>query len=407
MATDLILFNFNDIALWLVVFNCLVFSCILLAVRRGKKSSNTLLALFVLVFALSALDTLMYWSGPFKAAFFSDAVTLFFIFKFGLLLQGPLLYLYTKSVIYNDFRLSPKSLWHFAPVMAFPLYLLAILFSLGHEALLAGVNNYDVYYHNPLYRGLLIAQNLSILSYGILSYRLLVRYKTEILHSHSNLDKVSRSWLQILIGGFLFLFFWELFSQISHQLALGNLPNTMGVMGNYFKFIFANVLVIFSLIHSNIVQGINSTPNEPESPDNEATQQAAEPTPKRPPAEEPLPHHIEAVTRAIEQDEIYLDPEITLDQLAKKIACTPRQVSRVINHHYQQNFFEFINSYRVERAKKLLLTQATLPMLDVMDQAGFSSKSAFNRFFKKYTQLTPTQFRQQNSLQTPPHKEAQ
>ena len=398
MATHLVLFNFNDIALWLVIFNCLVFSCILLAVRRGKRSSNILLALFVLVFALAALDTLIYWSNPFKTAYFNDSGTLFFIFKFGLLMQGPLLYLYTKSVIYTDFKFTPKAAWHFAPLAIFPFYLLAILFSLGEDALLAGVHNYDVYYENTLYRGLLIAQHLSILSYGLLSYRLLVRYKTEILHSHSNLDKVSRSWLQILIGGFLFLFFWELGAQLSHQLALGNIPNTMGLMGNYFKFIFANVLVIFSLIHSNIVQGIVSRQEEPD-PTAEDTTPQTNPAPKRTPTDEPQQHHIEAVTRAIEQDEIYLDPEITLDQLASKIACTPRQVSRVINHHYQQNFFEFINFYRVERAKKLLITQPTLPMLEVMDQAGFSSKSAFNRFFKKYTQMTPTQFRGENSDQ--------
>lgn len=399
MTTHLVLFNFNDIALLLVIFNCLIFSCILLAVKRGKRSSNSLLALFILVFGLAALDTLIYWSAPLKQALFSDASTLFFVFKFGLLAQGPLLYLYTRSVIYTDFTFNTKTAWHFAPLVIFPLYLWAILSSLGESALHAGINDYDVYYENTLYRGLLVAQHLSILSYGLLSYRLLAHYKVEIVHSHSNLDKVSRSWLQILIGGFLLLFFWELGTQLAHHLALGNIPSTMGLLGNYFRFVFATVLVIFSLIHSNIVQGISSQQVEPNNPlSNSAGAGApeAEPSPKRAATEELQQHHIDAVSRAIEQDEVYLDPEITLDQLANKLACTPRQVSRVINQHYQQNFFEFINFYRVERAKKLLLEQATLPMLEVMDQAGFSSKSAFNRFFKKYTQMTPTQFRNQN-----------
>ena len=91
----------------------------------------------------------------------------------------------------------------------------------------------------------------------------------------------------------------------------------------------------------------------------------------------------------------YLNHLLTLDNLATQIFMPPRQLSQVINRHFKQNFFEFINSYRIEEAKILLTKEenAKVTMLEIMDQAGFNSKATFNTFFKKLVSLTPTQYR--------------
>ena len=65
--------------------------------------------------------------------------------------------------------------------------------------------------------------------------------------------------------------------------------------------------------------------------------------------------------------------------------------------HYQSNFFEFINRYRVEEAKRLLLSPEFKDetILEIIYKSGFNSPSAFHRFFKRMVDMTPTEFRQQ------------
>ena len=62
---------------------------------------------------------------------------------------------------------------------------------------------------------------------------------------------------------------------------------------------------------------------------------------------------------------------------------------------FEQNFFEYINAYRIEESKKLLAQQenAKITILEILDKAGFNSKATFNTFFKKIVGLTPTQYR--------------
>ena len=94
----------------------------------------------------------------------------------------------------------------------------------------------------------------------------------------------------------------------------------------------------------------------------------------------------------------YLEPELTLDKLAAQLSLKPKMLSQVINELLQQNFFEFINFYRIEEAKKLLTNpkDKKITVLEVMYQVGFNSKSSFNTLFKKSTGLTPSDFKKQH-----------
>jgi AraC-like DNA-binding protein len=97
------------------------------------------------------------------------------------------------------------------------------------------------------------------------------------------------------------------------------------------------------------------------------------------------------------QNKPYLNHLLTLDNLASQLSMGSRNLSSIINRHFGKNFFEFINYYRVEESKRLLLLEEnkTVTMLDIMDKAGFNSKATFNTFFKKLVGVTPTQFRKE------------
>jgi AraC-like DNA-binding protein len=97
----------------------------------------------------------------------------------------------------------------------------------------------------------------------------------------------------------------------------------------------------------------------------------------------------------MKKEKPYLNSELTLNELAKRLGLSPRLLSIIINQKLNQNFFDFINRYRVEEAKKLLVNPdyQKYTILSIAFDAGFNSKSSFNLAFKRYENATPSQFR--------------
>jgi YesN/AraC family two-component response regulator len=104
------------------------------------------------------------------------------------------------------------------------------------------------------------------------------------------------------------------------------------------------------------------------------------------------------IVNVIEQQKLYTETELTLKQLADKLQLPSYQVSQAINDGMKKNFYDLINGYRVENAKRLLLDpkNENYTILSVGFEAGFNSKTTFNTVFKKFTGVTPTEFRNKN-----------
>jgi AraC-like DNA-binding protein len=91
----------------------------------------------------------------------------------------------------------------------------------------------------------------------------------------------------------------------------------------------------------------------------------------------------------------YLDAELTLTELAKRLGVTRSQLSQLINEGTGDNFYDFVNKYRVEQVKALMIdpTMKHYNMLGLALESGFKSKSTFNLIFKRFTGLTPSEYR--------------
>jgi len=94
----------------------------------------------------------------------------------------------------------------------------------------------------------------------------------------------------------------------------------------------------------------------------------------------------------------FIEPELSLQSLATKIGLSSHHLSQVINHNENANFYDFINSYRVDEVKLELVKaeNAKRSVLAIAFDAGFNSKATFNRIFKERTQQTPSQYRKNN-----------
>jgi len=109
------------------------------------------------------------------------------------------------------------------------------------------------------------------------------------------------------------------------------------------------------------------------------------------------------IIHLMEDEKLYREAELTLQDLSESLHSSPHQVLQAINDGLKKNFYEVINGYRVEEAKRLLLDPRTqnFTILSVGFESGFNSKTTFNTVFKKFTGFTPTDFKIKNSESTP------
>jgi AraC-like DNA-binding protein len=100
------------------------------------------------------------------------------------------------------------------------------------------------------------------------------------------------------------------------------------------------------------------------------------------------------LSSAMDQEKLYLKNDLTIDELSDHLNIPRHHLSQVINDTFQMNFYDYINSFRVQTAKELLRSPKykDQTILSLAFEAGFNSKTTFNTVFKKATGLTPSQF---------------
>lgn len=105
----------------------------------------------------------------------------------------------------------------------------------------------------------------------------------------------------------------------------------------------------------------------------------------------------DALVQYMETARPYLQSDLKISDLASALAVSSHQLSQLINQEFEVNFYDFVNRYRVEEAKKLLLTNQSYKILVIGYEVGFNSKATFNRVFKKLTNYTPSEYKEQFS----------
>ncbi len=120
-----------------------------------------------------------------------------------------------------------------------------------------------------------------------------------------------------------------------------------------------------------------------------------EPPAPRAPAD---PLLVARLVTALEVDGLFKDPDLTLDALAQHVGLGPNTVSHLINVGLGQTFNELVNGYRLEEVKRRLLSPDAdrFTVLALALDAGFNSKTTFNRIFKEKTGLTPKDYRKKS-----------
>jgi len=380
---EIVLFNFNDIAVLFSGFLSLVLA-LLLAFRapglRIKRRYWVCMAFFFLLSTLHMVDTLIYWNPSIKALLATNT-NVFFSLWFAVFLQGPLLYWFTKAAIYRDFNFRDWDVLHLIPVLAFPIYLYMIYGRFDTNYQMQYVNDWEQVKNNIYFETLIWGQRLIAFIYSSVCAYQLYKYVDHLKGTQFSLSKVDLHWLKILVLGFAAISTLSLFTLIQSRLMGAGLEGFLGKVENYVSFFYNCALVFYLLQNSNGFAEIK-------------TEHTIGVPPK---AHEPHLQLVDKLQDLMITQRPYLEPHITVERLALKLDVSPKILSGAINGQLRVNFFELISTYRLEEAKRHLTDPANreVPINDVMKNCGFSSKSVFNQAFKKTVGVTPSHYRQQ------------
>ncbi|MDG9669201.1 AraC family transcriptional regulator [Hahella sp. CR1] len=101
---------------------------------------------------------------------------------------------------------------------------------------------------------------------------------------------------------------------------------------------------------------------------------------------------IQRIDQIMRQQHLFRDPDLNLNRLARRAGIPSRQISGAINRVYGRNVSQVVNEYRIEEAKRLL-RETDLPVTSIIFEAGFQTKSNFNREFQRVANMTPSDYR--------------
>ena len=379
-----VLFNFHDVILLMTAMQCLFcFLLLCLTIDRNKRST-LFLALFLLAHALIPINELVMWGAEFKMTARDLFPSLYFFPMVAYYIDGALLYLCFKALVFKDFSLTKIDLFHFIPLMAYITFIGLVFYSKPQDIRLEMINS-ESFVYSASYVYMEFLSKLIRVFYAIACFSLISRYNSRLQDTNSNMEKVHLSWLRALVIGFLLVMVSEailvaakiinIYTNFSFSLFVN-----IGLTGYYITFALVNLLVFTAVRYFGAFEQVNEIKITKKVRDERFFQ----------------PELALSVDDAIRGGQIYMDPDITLDKLAESLKISPRDLSSLINRHFGINFYEFINRYRIEEAKRMLTSEEykATTITDIYLKVGFNSKSVFYTFFKKLEGMTPSQCRQ-------------
>lgn len=339
-----------------------IFLSAILILQKKSNRSNVILALLIALFSISIIDNVVFWIEYYKVIPHLLGMSLPFVF-----IYGPLFYLYLNRT--NETKKSKISnYWlHFIPFIIVSVWYLPYYVADASTKLVLIAE-----WNNSIINALLIPSLglISLIYYAILSQRLIVKlekkYEINILRSNH--------WLGLIFLAYALFVLFKFIHSFSVIFGKSSLNSDIIIALGYSVFIY--FIGYLGLKMSKLFNGIKV----------DTSKYRASALPRN--FSQRMFKRLKAY---IQSNESFKDNELKLADLAAELSLSPHQLSQIINQNANQNFSEFINSYRIEEALKLIHKIDRMSQLSY--EVGFNNRTTFNKEFKKATGLTPTQYR--------------
>jgi len=371
-------YNFLQLVSSIGIFIILFLALFLLSVKTKYKLGNRLFAFFLIA---NAIDASKYLIHHIPENFINLEA-----FRWSIVYLVPAsFYLYTKSVCFSDFRLKPKHLLHTIPFVAYNLFLMSGIYFEDTAMKLHFIKDMNQMLINHFFYFLF---EFLFQVYFIASFLVIRKSRTVYLENYTNPNISVINALHKITIIYYFLHFLVLLRWlVTFTIGAGEVRAWIVTLDG-FSFLFCTCWYLYiALNNPEFFRGVDSqlkpitdvVPKQKSSAviDDEKSKQ------------------IEFLKDFMISKEPYLDSSLTIQDLAEQVKMPVKDLSALINLYMDKHFFDFINEYRIEKAKEILkdYSQKNLTILEILYQVGFNSKSSFSTSFKKHTGKTPTEFR--------------
>lgn len=360
-----------------------VFQCVLLAMLMFTKKDRALSDLLLgSYFLLNAINFLLSFIEAWN--FKHDFPYPFFILTASppLLLHGPALWFYIKSLTSQKFRFRPVYLLHFLP-FTYVLFEHANAYYFLPSAERILLMKSQSFTGDPKFFIILSLMLVSILFYFGWGLLMLKHYRQRIRNYYSYTDSIELNWMKVLLTSAIIVY---ALIHIVFGIAVfkGIAPFTILQKASFgFAALYILVLGFYGLRQGDVfssgkpmldLERSHIPVNQPGNRDGSFVQE---------------------LLKFMKEKKPFLDPDINLAGLAQQLSVTPEYLSGILNGSLRMNFFDFINRYRVEEFKERCLNpeNSKLSILGIAFDSGFNSKATFNRVFKTLTGFTPGEYK--------------
>lgn len=359
-----------------------IFLLLLLLGKKNKTRPDYLLGVIFLVYAISIGGVYLELQNIRNNFPHPGIMNISWIFLF---LHGPALWFYIRSLSGPGFRFRAAYLLHFVPFIFFLVYQYFSFIQLPAPEKIRLLEN-DLFKEQTFYKISVLAIGVSTITYNIWALNLIRRRRDRLMQQYSKIEDIDLRWLRALIIAALISY--------SVNVALFNLDLIFHFATYRFlmflSYSFASVYILF-LGYFGLRQGnifIDSLRDTGEQDVRSGAARLASP------AESTEDAFIKTLIREMEEKQPYLDPEITISRLSEILNVRTGFLSEVLNSRLNQNFFDFINRYRVGEFKNQCIskTNSHLSITGIAYNCGFNSKASFYRAFRKFEGISPTEY---------------
>lgn len=386
-------FSFVPVLYLLGVAHGLFLVVALFTKQSGPKLANLYLGLYTLVFVCALVDYFLDVTGLINQ--YVVMRTLLWPKEF---LYGVFIYFYTRELTKpGEYPLRGYQWLHFLPallhvVITWPLLLMSPKMQIRVLTDNPVTSTLEQVWALVLGNVELVLTVLHVSIYLLLSMRLIQQYQREILAQYANIESITLAWLRNLLIGTLGVYVCWLvdefidFGVVVEQWTTATLGISMVLLIYSMSFLGLRQPQVFSNHHRSSGSVVFTEQKTFETVNNEKYQFSA----LSPAMSASL---FKTLTSKMTQEKMYTQNDLSLPKLAQALGVSVNYLSQAINQQSGQNFFDFVNRYRVEEVQQQMQNKLDSTILDLALNAGFNSKSAFYSAFRKHAGLTPSEYK--------------
>ncbi len=378
-----------DLTITYIGFLQALIAIILILTKKPLKIAYVILGVLIMLFAVMfGLDILQnYDIIPAKRTVMSLSLTLLF---------APLFYLYSKYTTKNFDKFDSRDYLHAAPALLL-LSIFIFLKFLPDNSSVPFLALFEKYKWIKISFGFLF--QILFVIYTVSALKIVMRFKKQTQHYYSfNSYKISLNWLIAMIILFFIIIVLIIISSIVYE--RNSIYSDVIIFRHLTELFYVYILGIWGFNQNQLNSGTEIASNNNDELLIEDT--ASGKYLKSGLKSDDVKNHLQTLQLCMQDSEVWKDTELSISKLANQTSIPKYHISEVLNGHLGKSFYVFVNEYRIEYAKKLLMDKKynSWSIEAIAYECGFNSKAAFNSFFKKQTHVTPSEFKKSQIKQS-------